>query len=131
MSGRHPIVDHAFAALPFDGAAPAYAEEDLEILEAALADLTDEAERVDVHLGLVALLSVLHEHGLRDAVGQLLPVLEAHAEAHPELDAPELGYGEDDGLDRRPRPNALFGERIAPKTMSTGGMSLLALRAGR
>ena len=132
MTARHRIVDHAFAALPLEGDAPAYAPDDLAALEAALAALAEPEERVEVHVQLVTWLGILFERGLDDAVDQLLPVLLRFADAPPELAAPDLGHDGRDRLDRGARPDALFGARPASAPLPDGPrLSLLALRARR
>jgi hypothetical protein len=129
VSGLHPIVDHALAALALGTPGARYADEDLAALEWALGRLEDEAERVGVHVGLVELCAVLHEGGYAEAVDQLLPVLRAHADAHPELAPPVFGHAGDDRLERGADARAMFGER-RPATPPPAGpsFSLLTLQ---
>lgn len=130
----HPIIDHVFAALELETENPAYAAEDIEALEHALEDIVDEEECVRVFAGLVEWLDMLHGNGSFEARDQLLDVVHAFADARACLEAPPLGHGESDAVEVKESSgwSAFAGARSQPvlQEKASGGMSLLALRAG-
>ncbi len=130
----HPIVDHVFAALDIEAEEPAYSAEDVEALKHALEEVADEEECIQVFAGLVQWRDMLHGYGLVDARDQLLEVVRAFVVARPCLESAPLGHDASDEVEVTASSSwsAFAGGRKQPvlQSKATGGLSLLALRAG-